>query len=127
MKKFLLMVFVIFFTCIEANATSQVFFTNTGRPSYRVSGAYRSVRPMHNFGSNARFAPTSAAHRAQIRNRAIQRHKAMPRSMAQRYPNRYGVPNTPARQMAAQPSRLNKNYTISTQKTYSRNGITYYN
>lgn len=126
MKKFLLMILVIFFTSIEANATTQVFFTNTGRPSYRVVGANRSVTSMHNFGSNARFAPANA-HRAQIGQRSTQRHKAMPRSMAQKYPNSFGNQNIQNRQIATQTSRFNKNYTISSQKSYSRNGITYYN
>lgn len=125
MKKFLLMVLVIFFTCLDANATTQVFFGNTGQPSYRVSGAYRSTSSVHRFGTNAGFAPQNIR-RAQIRNRVINRQKAMTRS-AKQCCRRYNTTAHTRTSAPAQISRFNKNYKISTQKTVTRNGVTYYN
>lgn len=125
MKKFLLIFLVILLTCLDANATTQVFFGNTGRPSYRVSGAYRSTTSVHRFGTNAGFAPQNIR-RAQVRNRAIQRQKAMTRA-ARQYAGNYHNTGYSRPIQPAQISRFNKNYKISTQKPVIRNGVTYYN
>lgn len=127
MKKFLLFMFVMFFVCLDANATTTVVFGNTGRPAYRVTGAYRSTRPIHNFGSNAGFTPANIR-RAQIRQRAINREKAMTRAMARQIASGYsGQQSTTTAQRPTQISRFNKNYKISAQKTSTRNGVIYYN
>lgn len=125
MKKFVLLFLVIMFTCIDVNASTQVFFGNTGRPSYRVSGAYRSTTSVHRFGTNAGFAPQNIR-RAQVRNRAIARQKAMTRG-ARQYANNYNNTAYSRPIQPAQMSRFNKNYKISTQRAITRNGVTYYN
>lgn len=125
------------FTSLSANATYSVHFGNTGRPAFTSHGGGLR-RPMHSFGSNAAFTPANRRY-AGIRNRAIQREKAITRaisSMGSRnyYANSgyggrgYSSYYRTASTNTVEPSRLNKNYTPSkVTKSYTRNGITYYN
>lgn len=124
MKQFLTAVLVIFMTCMPVEATQFVRYSITGRPM---------VQTRTHFGSNALFTPANRM-RAGARSRAYAREKAMTRaisSMGQRscarprnyIPMRNSVASTPI----ATQSRFDKNYVVRTQKSYTRNGITYYN
>ncbi len=125
MKKFLLTALVILMTCMSAQATQFVRYSITGRPI---------VRSSTHFGRNALYTPANRM-RAGARSRAYAREKAITRaisSMGQRcyagaqggyIPMRNSVASTPI----ATQSRFNKNYVIRTPKSYTRNGITYYN
>ena len=73
MKKFIATVLLLMFTSLSANATTQVFFGNTGRPVSYSRGFHRSS--MHNFGSNAAFTPANRAY-AGFRNRQIKTTKS---------------------------------------------------
>jgi hypothetical protein len=132
MKKFILalMVFTLCSISTTAMATTQVSFNNAGAMSTIRHGAYRTT-PAHNFGSNAAFLPRNAALTSQ-RNRAAQREKAMTRAMANQYRNngynRNISANTSAAPVATQQiSRFSKDFTIAPQKSYTKNGVTYYN
>ncbi len=113
MKKFLAVLFILLLTTGDAFATVQVNFNNAGARS-SVSHGARAPRYAHNFGRNAAFLPSNRAY-AGTRNRQIQREKAMTRAIA-------------SYSQQAQVSRFDKNYTVTTtQKTYTRGGVTYYN
>lgn len=134
MKKFLLTVLLIMFTSLSANATYSVSFGNTGRPAFVSHGGMS--RSMHNFGSNAAFTPRNRAY-AGIRNREIQRQKAVTRAISSMAAQNYGNSNynyqrtmNGTRNSVAvqnQVSRFDRNYTVKTQKSYTRGGVTYYN
>ncbi len=115
------MLFLIYFSCLSANATEMVSFMG-GRPMHVMnsSGQRRSV---HNFGSNAAFLPHNIARTAQ-RNRAAQREKAITRAI-----NSYAnALNNNKVSIQNNPSRLDRSSSIQpARKTYSRGGITYYN
>lgn len=112
MKKFIATVLLLMFTSLSANATTQVFFGNTGRPVSYSRGFHRSS--MHNFGSNAAFTPANRAY-AGFRNRQIKRQKAITKAIA-------------ATAQRSMPSTLSRNYTPTrTTTSYTRDGITYYN
>lgn len=121
MKKIILTVLLIAFTAMSAEATTFVRY-NPGGSVVSVRRGYHN--PTASFGSNARFTPA---------NRRIVRRPARPaRPYRCRYEDCYGrrgartVVNGSRRIESAPMSRFNKNYTISTQKSYTRNGITYY-
>lgn len=135
MKKFLLTVLLIMFTSLSANATYSVSFGNTGRPAF-VSHGGGMPRSMHNFGSNAAFTPRNRVY-AGIRNREIQRQKAVTRAIRSMASQNCGNSNynyqrtmgTTRNSVAVQNqvSRFDRNYTVRTQKSYTRGGVTYYN
>ncbi|MBD5403181.1 hypothetical protein HDR58_10375 [bacterium] len=133
MKKFILTCLVICFTCIAANA-EQIFFT-AGRPTHTMNGR-GYVRSINNFGSNAAFSPEQTARAAQ-RIRRHQREDAINRAISNfgQYNNMNNRPilnnpmtnrNTIASQRT-EVSRFDKNYTVPNRKSYTKNGITYYN
>ncbi len=128
MKKILTVLFLIYFSCLSANATEMVSFM-AGRPMHVMnsSGQRRSV---HNFGSNAAFLPHNIAATAQ-RNRAAQREKAITRAINS-YANKNNAYanalNNNRVSIGNTPSRLDRsNSRQPARKTYSRGGITYYN
>lgn len=128
MKKILTVLFLIYFSCLSANATEMVSFMG-GRPMHVMnsSGQRRSV---HNFGSNAAFLPHNIARTAQ-RNRAAQREKAITRAINS-YANKNNAYanalNNNKVSIGNNPSRLDRSSSIQpARKTYSRGGITYYN
>ncbi len=128
MKKILTVLFLIYFSCLSANATEMVSFMG-GRPMHVMnsSGQRRSV---HNFGSNAAFLPHNIAATAQ-RNRAAQREKAITRAINS-YANKNNAYanalNNNKVSISNTPSRLDRSNSIQpARKTYSRGGITYYN
>ena len=71
MKKILTVLFLIYFSCLSANATEMVSFMG-GRPMHVMnsSGQRRSV---HNFGSNAAFLPHNIARTAQKKQSSTKR------------------------------------------------------
>lgn len=135
MKKFLLVLFLTGFTCLSANAYS-VHYMNGHPVSVNYSNGYS--RSINNFGRNAAFLPQTQARAARYR-RAVARQVAITKAIENmgnnRYPSRcgYGAPNrinhinTASAVTSGNVSRLNRNYSIKSQKSYSRNGITYYN
>lgn len=138
MKKIILTVLVILFSTMSVNAAEYIYGAGGRQPIARIS--HGQVRPIHNFGSNALFTPQNAI-RAGARNRAIAREKAMTRAIANcgtrrvgygyGYGGGYGygaqVATQTARTAPVEISRFDKNYKISTPKSYTRNGITYFN
>ncbi len=136
MKKIILTVLVILFSTMSVNAAEYIYGAGGRQPIARVS--HGQVRSIHNFGSNALFTPQNAI-RAGARNRAIAREKAMTRAIANYGTGRVGygygggygygtqVATQTARTAPVEISRFDKNYKISTPKSYTRNGITYFN
>lgn len=112
MKKFIVLILVMLFTAINAEATTTVFYGNAGRPIYRSHGAaYRTSA--NRFGSNAAFTPANRT-MAGRSMRMGQYQKAITRSVAVSSPRNC--------------STLNRNYVPHTAtSSYTRNGITYYN
>lgn len=142
MKKFVVGLFstllLIAFNCVPANATYQVFFGNTGRPTHYSHGI-GNARSVHHFGSNAAFTPANAR-AAGARQRAVAREKAITNainSMGNRnYGNNigyngngYGMAAYSNRSVNVEPvSRFDKSSTPNrATKSYTRNGVTYYN
>ncbi|MBQ8459776.1 hypothetical protein IJ541_06710 [bacterium] len=125
MKKFLLTCLVVFFSCLSANASSQVFYGAGGRPSH-VSvggGAYRSI---NNFGSNALFAPQNVR---EAGRRQMARKFANAQIQAMTNQGRYGdggIHSGMVMPKRIEISRFDKNYKISTGKSYTKNGVTYF-
>lgn len=79
MKKWFFTLLIIGFTTLSANATTQVFFGNTGRPvSYSHGHISRSI---NNFGSNAMYSPSYR-----------ENHRRYERSFAQPISGRYARP-----------------------------------
>lgn len=102
------------FTSLSAEATTQVFFGNTGRPA-SYSHGFSSRRSLSNFGSNAIFTPENRAY-AGYRRRINKREDAITNAIQ-------SIANKNNRC-----SNLSRNYTPARTKTsYTRNGITYYN
>ena len=135
MKKIILTVLVILFSTISVNAAEYIYGAGGRQPIARVSRG--QVHSIHNFGSNALFTPQNAS-RAGARNRAIAREKAMTRAIANcgsrwvgyGYGGRYGYGAQVAETEHVAPveiSLFDKNYKISTPKSYTKNGITYFN
>lgn len=141
MKKIILTVLVILFSTMSVNAAEYIYGAGGRQPIARVSRG--QVHSIHNFGSNALFTPQNAS-RAGARNRAIAREKAMTRAIANcgsrrvgsgygygyGYGSRYGYGAQVAETAHVAPveiSRFDKNYKISPPKSYTKNGITYFN
>lgn len=130
---------MICFTCLASEAGSLYF--SGGMPVRYSSGNGRS-HSVHRYGTNAAFAPHTRA-RAMVRQRHINRYNAITKAIGNYgsrggynmgaygmggYGGGYGVPRMAQRTyVAEQPSRFSKEYTIKPQKSYTRNGITYYN
>lgn len=134
MKKFLAIVFTILFVNNIASATTVVTYNNAGARMTVQRGA-SAPRSAFITGRNAAFLPKNTAAAAR-RHRAIAREEAITRAIANYGNNKpYNNSgccnnrrtNTIASSAPAQISRLNKSYTVKTQKSYTRNGITYYN
>ena len=120
---------------MSVNAAEYIYGAGGRQPIARVSRG--QVHSIHNFGSNALFTPQNAS-RAGARNRAIAREKAMTRAIANcgsrrvgyGYGGRYGYGAQVAETVHVAPveiSRFDKNYKIGTPKSYTKNGITYFN
>lgn len=128
MKKLVLFFLLLMFSSMSANATSYVHYGVGNRPMRVTHGGYHT-RSVHQFGSNAMFTPQSARE-AGIRNRAIAREKAVTRAIANRgCQNATNLPivtGNITKPAPVQISRFDKNYQISSGKSYTRNGITYY-
>lgn len=123
MKKFILTLLALLITSTTANATYHVHYMNTGAVSHSHYGAPRPVSA--SFGRNAAFTPANRARLATTR-----RHYAHLRGEQAKCANCYNkrpVITTAASHAPVEISRFNKNYKITAQKTYTRNGITYYN
>jgi hypothetical protein len=129
MKKFVLTLLVLVFCSMGSTvfATTQVSYNVAGAVSTIKHGPSHTTTFANNFGTNAAFSPHSIA-------LASQRHRAMRRAtMANEYNyrnNNHGGRlssngNSPAQ--VAPASRFNKSYTVSSQKSYTKNGVTYYN
>lgn len=134
MKKFLLTILMIMLTSLSANATYSVHFGNTGRPAFAVHGGTMR-RSINTFGSNAAFTPENRALAGQ-RMRAIARERAITKAIGSmgNYGNTYArggynraYSYRAASTVAVEPSRFSKDYTPRTQRSYTRDGITYYN
>jgi len=136
MKKLLTLVLIFLLaTCDGVLATTSVRYNNAGA-RMTISRGTRAPRSAVTFGRNAGFTP-AYRRAAGRRMRAIERHKAITRAIANqgcpgmypnRYPNRYPVMYYSQSNAPIEISRFNRNYTITpVQKSYTRNGITYYN
>lgn len=132
MKRFILILLVMLFTTLNADAVF-ITYSSTGHPTRMMHPSGR-VSSINNFGSNAAFLPrntAAAAHR--LRMHQLQRDYARVRG-ADRFARPYGYYNHgygvgPARAVvrSVPPSRFNRNYQITSQsRSYTRNGITYF-
>lgn len=145
MKKFILSLVIILFSCLSANATSQVFFTNTGRPSH-ISYGSGPRKSIDNFGYNAGFLPQNnpyyyrRSHHYQRRFAHPARCCAKPRS-AYKYSHNHANITYRTQQRKAYTtqrvqssprknnqtiSRFDKNYNLSPSKKISTNGVIFY-
>jgi hypothetical protein len=126
MKKVILVFILIVFTCISAEA-AQVFHDITGRPSYVSYGGGVYTRSINNWGTNAAFTPQNCI-AAGERMRARRFARTYAQNMAAR--RGMGGYHQPAmhnvRSVYSTPSRCDKNYKISSSKSHTRNGITYF-
>lgn len=145
MKKFIILALLFMFTSLSANATSQVFFGNTGH-AVSYSHGYSSRRSMNNFGSNAMYSPSyRECHRRYAR--PISGRYARPRSDYEYENNYQNIMNRTHARMArarvqktyeintvhrskSTVSRFSKNYQISnamnSNKIVTCRGVTYY-
>ena len=135
MKRFILILAVMIFTTLSANAMTVNYLG--GYPS-RIVHPSGHTSSINNFGSNAAFLPQNTAATAQrLRMQQMQREYARLRGenrFAKPYgyydrgyagykPYGYGTPHSPRTQM----SRFDRNYQITSQgHSYTRNGITYF-
>ncbi len=139
MKKVLVMLVMVLFSCVPANATYQVFYNAGGVPISRAHGGGMR-HSINNFGSNAGFTPQNIR-REQARRRAVAREEAITNAinamgrnnnynngMNPRMYANYSPRSTSRTAVVEQQSRFDRNYTpVRATKTYTRNGITYYN
>jgi len=134
MKKILAVLFILLFTAGDAFATIEVRYNNAGVRHSVTYGAH-APRSAVRFGTNAAFTPANA-HYAGTRNREIQRQRAVTRAIdaygrsyaRPRNAQYYGGYNSIASTVNEAPiSRYSKNYTVKAQRSYTRNGVTYYN
>ncbi len=128
MKKLLAVFFVFILTNCAANASTSVY--------YNRAGAVVSVAP----GVSRPMSQNVYEHRIRIHQRRyVRAHRRPARpchnnfvgpamTRAERM-QRYGYSPIVVQKKPApvEVSRFSKNYTIPTQKSYTRNGITYYN
>ncbi len=124
MKKFLLTLLIFGLTTTVANATYHVHYSNTGAVASSHRGAPRHISST--FGRNAAFTPANRARLAAVRR---QRQYARLRGECGNCPNNYNRQPLVATTVSTTPeiSRFSKSYKITPQKSYTRNGITYYN
>lgn len=113
MKKFLLMLILIGFTSLSANATYEVSYGMGGQRT-SVSHGFQTTHSVNGFGRNALFLPENTA-RAGSRARQIEMQRAMTQALASNMNSQNEV------------SRYDRSYTVRTQRSYTKNGITYYN
>ncbi len=137
MKKVLVMLVMVLFSCVPANATYQVFFNAGGVPISRAHGGGMR-HSINNFGSNAGFTPQNIR-REQARRRAVAREEAITNAInAMGRNNSYNggmngmysnySPRATSRTAVVEQSRFDRNYTPArTTRSYTRNGVTYYN
>jgi len=126
MKKFLLVILTLFFTLSCANATTTVVrYNNAGMPVTIARGysAPVSIRRYEQYNRYARRARPSLPSRPALPYGYRTRHAHIPPSITN-----YNFP-APVQSAVIKPtSRLNKNYSVSLpQKSYTLNGVTYYN
>lgn len=143
MKKFLLIIFTVLFTCLNAEAVQQVFFNNAGAP-IRTNYGYGRYRTPYNYGYNAPYRyRRMPAHPRYYPN---YRYPALARS-AYRYFNPYrmgyynpyygyGMPYARKRYSVVNPtitrrepmSTLDKSYIVPSNchKRVTCGGVTYY-
>lgn len=137
MRKILAVLFILLFTAGDAFANIEVRYNNAGARRSIQYGAH-APRSAANFGRNAAFTPANRR-AAGIRQRRFARERALTRALAnynsgcENCSRGYGGGaysqnvTTPSVRTET-PSRLSRNYTISTaKKTYTRGGVTYYN
>ena len=128
MKRFILILAVMMFTTLSANAMYMQGVGGVGHPTHVMmpSGHMRSI---NNFGSNAAFLPKNtvgaAARMRMARGPATLRGgDRFARPYGYNGYNMGGSMNTPR---PVQVSRFDRNYQISTtRKSYTRNGVTYF-
>lgn len=146
MKKFILSLVIIMFSSLSANATSQVFFTNTGRPSHIYYGT-RPIRSINNFGYNAGFLPRNNPYYYRTAGYRYERGFARPAHCCARPRSAYKYTHnreninyrTQQRRLVTTQraqsmpqknvqtiSRFDKNYSIAPTKRISANGVTFY-
>ncbi len=138
MKKVLVMLVIVLFSCVPANATYQVFFNAGGVPTSRAYGGGMR-HSINNFGSNAGFTPRNIR-REQARRRAVAREEAFTKAISSMGNNGYNNGMNPRMYanysqrsvsrtaVVDQQSRFDRNYTPArSTKSYTRNGVTYYN
>ena len=135
MKRFILILAMLLLTNVSANAVYYTGVGGIGRPTHVMSHSGRMVS-INNFGSNAAFLPQNRIAAGQrIRMRNAYKNYAHMRGN-DRFARPYGYYgnyyqgtgyNNINMNRPTQISRLDKNYQIPmTRKSYTRNGVTYF-
>ena len=134
MKRLLILLVCIFFTALNANASTTVYYQNTGVPLYIQRGAGPRVS-IHSIQSNPHYRPmayrNNFSHPYGMQRYARNRY-AQPRGVNQINNNHIVIGNVPPKPVApavnsVPVSRLNKGYKPRSVRSYSRNGMVYYN
>lgn len=131
MKKLLLVFFTVLFTTLSSNAAAIVSYGPGGVPLSMQLGPkkYSVVGDYYHFGENALASPQNIARQRMRRiNNQIRRRNTIAEGYVPTIKNSAGVlPSAPV-EYTRSISRFNRNYRISApRKSYTRNGITYYN
>lgn len=150
MKQILLLLLVIGFTSLSAQATTQVFYGNTGIPSNATYGATYN-KSINNFGENAAFKPENVRRREAIvraQKHEDQYYNGLEKGQNQnfhRYKNRPVIITTTPKQETTSietpvtenvETPVNNTTTLEEvkptvkelkKKTVTKNGVTYYN
>ena len=124
MKKFLLFLFIFLFTATTANAgTAYVRYNNAGSPMTVTRGYSRPLRISEvNQYNYARRARPSMPSRPAMPYGYRTRHAHIPRTLTN-----YNFP-APVQSATIPQSRLDKNFNaVIPTKSYTMNGVTYYN
>lgn len=142
MKQFLSILLLFGFTCLSANATSQVFYTNTGLPSSATYGGTYN-KSINNFGQNAGFTPANVQKREAIER--AQKHEDqyynglekgrnvnvnINTTIHNNTPNATGTENNETKittHNKSQTEMTTKKRRFVKQETTVKNGIKYYN
>lgn len=137
MKKFLLLICMIIFTSLSANATTTVYYNSAGAATHTRFGAgprisSNMMRANPHLNHMAMFSPPRPRYygpRRYARNNFARPYGMVDPIMMPGYNNQVVMNASAASAPKTQEvtSRLSKNYQPRARKSYTRNGITYYN
>lgn len=128
MKKLIAVFFVFILTNCTANASTSVYYNRAGAVVAIAPGVRRPMsQNVYEYNMRIRQRRYAHAHKRPARPCHTFRGTAMTRAERMQ---RYGyepIAIVPKKTAPVEASRFSKNYNIPTQKSYTKNGITYYN